>query len=104
MARANSEYAKYDMEAKAAALKLKGPWELLTVASLVQVEGKYKHDFDKVARVVYNRLRPDNTETVGRSEFDSTVNYLKGESTSTSARSPNCGRSRTRTTRTTSRG
>ncbi|WP_405873477.1 endolytic transglycosylase MltG [Streptomyces zaomyceticus] len=81
VSRANQEYAKLDLDAKAKEHGLKGPWEVLTVASLVQVEGKYKHDFDKVARVVYNRLKPNNVETVGRLEFDSTVNYLKGEST-----------------------
>ncbi|MFF9344096.1 endolytic transglycosylase MltG [Streptomyces sp. NPDC014773] len=81
VSRANAEYTKLDLEGKASAQGLKGPWELLTVASLVQVEGKYKHDFDKVARVVYNRLQPDNTQTAGRLEFDSTVNYLKGTST-----------------------
>ncbi|MFB7834469.1 endolytic transglycosylase MltG [Streptomyces sp. NPDC056056] len=79
--RANQEYGKLDLDAKAKEHGLKGPWEVLTVASLVQVEGKYKHDFDKVARVVYNRLKPNNVETVGRLEFDSTVNYLKGQST-----------------------
>lgn len=81
VSRANQEYTKLDLNTKAKALGLKGPWELVTVASLVQVEGKYKHDFDKVARVVYNRLKPGNMETVGRLEFDSTVNYLKGQST-----------------------
>ncbi|MFD7326800.1 endolytic transglycosylase MltG [Streptomyces sp. NPDC059875] len=81
VSRSNQEYGKLELEAKAKELGLEGPWELITVASLVQVEGKYKHDFDKVARVVYNRLKPNNTETVGRLEFDSTVNYLKGEST-----------------------
>ncbi|MFC8920028.1 endolytic transglycosylase MltG [Streptomyces sp. NPDC057116] len=81
VARANAEYGKLDIENKAASLGLKGPWELLTVASLVQVEGKYKHDFDKVSRVVYNRLKPNNIETVGRLEFDSTINYIKEEST-----------------------
>ncbi|MFJ5046017.1 endolytic transglycosylase MltG [Streptomyces sp. NPDC088719] len=79
--RANKEYDKLDLEASAKKLGLKTPWELITVASLVQVEGKYKHDFDKVARVVYNRLKPGNTQTVGRLEFDSTVNYLNGKST-----------------------
>ncbi|MFJ6810208.1 endolytic transglycosylase MltG [Streptomyces anulatus] len=79
--RANKEYDKLDLEAGAKELGLKNPWELVTVASLVQVEGKYKHDFDKVARVVYNRLKPGNTQTVGRLEFDSTVNYLNGKST-----------------------
>lgn len=79
--RANKEYDKLDLPASAKKLGLKNPWELITVASLVQVEGKYKHDFDKVARVVYNRLKPGNMETVGRLEFDSTVNYIKGQST-----------------------
>ncbi|MFI8160791.1 endolytic transglycosylase MltG [Streptomyces microflavus] len=79
--RANKEYDKLDLAATAKKLGLKSPWELITVASLVQVEGKYKHDFDKVARVVYNRLKPGNMETVGRLEFDSTVNYIKGQST-----------------------
>ncbi|MFJ9625197.1 endolytic transglycosylase MltG [Streptomyces sp. NPDC101181] len=81
VARANKEYQKLDLEESARKLGLKNPWELITVASLVQVEGKYKHDFDKVARVVYNRLKPGNMETVGRLEFDSTVNYIKGQST-----------------------
>ncbi|WP_405928204.1 endolytic transglycosylase MltG [Streptomyces griseus] len=79
--RANKEYDKADLKTSAKKLGLKSPWELITVASLVQVEGKYKHDFDKVARVVYNRLKPGNMETVGRLEFDSTVNYIKGQST-----------------------
>ncbi|WP_326683492.1 endolytic transglycosylase MltG [Streptomyces microflavus] len=79
--RANKEYDKLDLATSAQKLGLKSPWELITVASLVQVEGKYKHDFDKVARVVYNRLKPGNMETVGRLEFDSTVNYIKGQST-----------------------
>ncbi|MEV7107805.1 endolytic transglycosylase MltG [Streptomyces atroolivaceus] len=79
--RANKEYAKLDLEANAKRLKLDSPLDLVTVASLVQKEGKYKHDFDKVATVVYNRLKPDNLETVGRLEFDSTINYIRAEST-----------------------
>lgn len=47
------------------------PYQILTVASLVQREAK-PQDFDKVARVIYNRLvAPDHR----RLEFDSTVNY-----------------------------
>ncbi|MEV7868608.1 endolytic transglycosylase MltG [Streptomyces sp. NPDC088124] len=80
VARAKVEYEKQNLEAEAKKLKLKSPLQLITVASLVQAEGKYKHDFDKVARVVYNRLQPENTETVGRLEFDSTVNYIKSQS------------------------
>ncbi|WP_103516287.1 endolytic transglycosylase MltG [Streptomyces sp. SM10] len=81
VARANKEYGDVDLEATAKKLGLDGPWQLVTVASLVQAEGKYKHDFDKVARVVYNRLKPDNTQTYGLLDFDSTVNYMRKEST-----------------------
>jgi UPF0755 protein len=79
--RANEEYGKVDLEASAKKLGLKDPWQLMTVASLVQAEGKYKRDFDKVARVVYNRLKPSNVETNGLLDFDSTVNYAKRQST-----------------------
>ncbi|MGW6900611.1 endolytic transglycosylase MltG [Streptomyces sp. NPDC054919] len=81
VSRANDEYGKVDLESSAKKLGLKSPWQLITVASLVQAEGKYKHDFDKVARVVYNRLKPNNTETYGLLDFDSTVNYAKAQST-----------------------
>lgn len=81
VSRANEEYDKADLKANAAKLGLKDPWQLITVASLVQAEGKYKHDFDKVSRVVYNRLKPNNTETNGLLDFDSTVNYAKKSST-----------------------
>lgn len=79
--RANKEYGKLDLEQNAKKLNLDSPLDVITVASLVQKEGKYKHDFDKVSRVVYNRLKPDNLETVGRLEFDSTINYIRAEST-----------------------
>ncbi|MFG3124822.1 endolytic transglycosylase MltG [Streptomyces sp. NPDC048201] len=79
--RSNEQYKQYDLAGKAQDLGLDSPLQVLTVASLVQVEGKYKHDFGKVAQVVYNRLKPENVETAGRLEFDSTVNYLKGQST-----------------------
>ncbi|MET8713691.1 MULTISPECIES: endolytic transglycosylase MltG [Streptomyces] len=79
--RANKEYGKLDLELNAKKLNLDSPLDVITVASLVQKEGKYKHDFDKVSRVVYNRLKPDNLETVGRLEFDSTINYIRAEST-----------------------
>ncbi len=81
VARANQVYAKYDLEGKARRLGLGSPLQLLTVASLTQAEGKYKHDFVKVARVVYNRLKPANTETYGLLDFDSTVNYARSRST-----------------------
>lgn len=74
------KYAELGLEKKARSLNLDSPLQVLTVASLVQAEGKSKDDFEKVARVVYNRLKPDNTETYGLLDFDSTVNYLRGES------------------------
>src|SRR5690606_17422173 len=45
------------------------PYEILTVASLVQREST-PEDFAKVARVIYNRLAVNQ-----KLEFDSTVNY-----------------------------
>ncbi|WP_228975375.1 endolytic transglycosylase MltG [Streptomyces sp. DH12] len=78
--RANSEYGKVDLAAKAKGLGLKSPWELITVASLVQAEGKTEDDFRKMSEVVYNRLKPDNTETNQKLQFDSAFNYLRGQS------------------------
>ncbi|MHC5702189.1 endolytic transglycosylase MltG [Streptomyces tirandamycinicus] len=80
VARANQEYGKIDLEAKAKQLKLKNAWELITVASLVQAEGKNEDDYRKMAEVVYNRLKPTNTETNQLLQFDSAFNYLKGQS------------------------
>jgi UPF0755 protein len=77
---AKKRYAELGLDAKAKSLGLDSPLEVVTVASLVQAEGKNKSDFEKVARVVYNRLKKDNTETYGLLDFDSTVNYLRGES------------------------
>ncbi|ATW47560.1 endolytic transglycosylase MltG [Streptomyces peucetius] len=80
VARANAEYEKAGLESKAEGLGLQGPWELLTLASLVQVEGKTHDDFRKMSEVVYNRLEPTNTETNQLLQFDSAFNYLKGQS------------------------
>ncbi|MGI5141394.1 MULTISPECIES: endolytic transglycosylase MltG [unclassified Streptomyces] len=78
--RSKQKYAEFGIQAKAKSLNLDNPLQVLTVASLVQAEGKYKRDFEKVATVVYNRLKPDNTETYGLLDFDSTVNYFRGQS------------------------
>ncbi|GAA2948631.1 endolytic transglycosylase MltG [Streptomyces enissocaesilis] len=80
VARANAEYGKLDLEANSTSLGLKGPWELLTVASLVQVEGKTDDDFRRMGEVIYNRLKPTNTETNQLLQFDSAFNYLNGQS------------------------
>lgn len=73
-------YASYDLEAKAKALKLDSPLQVITVASLVQAEGKTSDDYRKMAEVVYNRLDLANPETYGFLQFDSTFNYVKNES------------------------
>ncbi|MBM7053990.1 endolytic transglycosylase MltG [Streptomyces durocortorensis] len=78
--RANKEYEKVDLEATAKKFNLDGPWQVLTVASLVQAEGLTHDDFRKMAEVVYNRLEPDNTITNRKLEFDSAFNYLKNQS------------------------
>ncbi|MGW3954520.1 endolytic transglycosylase MltG [Streptomyces sp. NPDC004752] len=77
---AKQKYAAYGLEAKAKQLDLANPFQLVTVASLVQAEGKTHDDFRKMAEVVYNRLKPTNTETNRLLQFDSTYNYLKGQS------------------------
>ncbi|MGY0066182.1 endolytic transglycosylase MltG [Streptomyces sp. QTS137] len=78
--RATDKYEELQFPEKAESLALEGPWELVTVASLVQAEGKTHDDFRKMSEVVYNRLKPTNTETNQLLQFDSTFNYLKGES------------------------
>lgn len=61
-----------DLSGRASALGL-SPYQVLIIASLLEVEG-HPRDFDKVARVVYNRLAAPM-----RLEFDSTVNYGLGK-------------------------
>jgi UPF0755 protein len=78
--RATRTYEKIGVEKKAKSLGLEDPWQLITVASLVQAEGKTHDDFRKMAEVVYNRLKPTNTETNQLLQFDSSFNYLKNES------------------------
>ncbi|MGW7282700.1 endolytic transglycosylase MltG [Streptomyces sp. NPDC054844] len=80
VARATEQYEKIGLEEKAEGLGLEGPWQLLTLASLVQAEGKTHDDFRRMSEVVYNRLKPTNTETNQELQFDSTFNYLKGQS------------------------
>jgi UPF0755 protein len=77
---AAAKYNSYNLAAKAKALNLENPLQVVTVASLVQAEGKTDDDFRKMAEVVYNRLKPTNTETNQLLQFDSTFNYLKNES------------------------
>ncbi|MFF9686601.1 endolytic transglycosylase MltG [Streptomyces sp. NPDC014623] len=80
VSRATAEYGKLDLEATAKKHNLDGPWQVLTVASLVQAEGKTHDDFRKMSEVVYNRLKPTNTETNQLLQFDSSFNYLMKQS------------------------
>ncbi|MDX3546970.1 endolytic transglycosylase MltG [Streptomyces europaeiscabiei] len=80
VALSKAKYEELGLEDKLGELKLENPLQIITVASLVEAEGNNKEDFKKIAQVVYNRLAPDNQETFGLLDFDSTVNYLRGES------------------------
>jgi UPF0755 protein len=77
---AKKQYAHFDLVAEARKQGLKSPLQLLTVASLVQAEGKTTDDFKKMSKVVYNRMVTSNTETYGLLQFDSTYNYIKNTS------------------------
>ena len=55
------------------------PHELMTVASLVEAEGRGGVT-DKIARVIYNRLQTTGYPTFGKLEIDATVNYALGRS------------------------
>ncbi|MFE5208225.1 endolytic transglycosylase MltG [Streptomyces sp. NPDC056600] len=72
-------YEDHGVQTKYKELGLKSPLELVTVASLVQAEGVNHKDFTQIAEVVYNRLSPQNDQTAGRLEFDSTYNYFKNQ-------------------------
>ena len=59
--------------ARAAAIG-RTPYEIITIASLIEKESAFAADRPKVARVVYNRLADGM-----RLQFDSTVNYIREE-------------------------
>lgn len=71
--------AAEDADLEAAAERLGyTPDELMTVASLVEAEGR-GDDMPKVARVIYNRLEdPDTSGTNGLLQIDAAVNYALG--------------------------
>jgi UPF0755 protein len=70
--RFNAEAELINLEARAAEMG-RSPYDIVTVASLLEVEG-HPRDFTKVARVVYNRLAEPM-----RLQFDSSVNYGLGK-------------------------
>jgi UPF0755 protein len=61
-----------DLERGASALGY-SPYDVVTVASLIEKEARLQKDYGKVARVAYNRLKPSWGQPFG---FDSTLNYL----------------------------
>ncbi|GAP56087.1 endolytic transglycosylase MltG [Arthrobacter sp. 92] len=52
-------------------------YDVITVASIVQAEGG-QADYGDVAGAIYNRLKPNNTETAGLIQSDATVTYGLG--------------------------
>jgi UPF0755 protein len=68
LAKFNSEVVRIDLDNQAKAMG-RTPYEILIIASLLEVEGAPR-DFTKVAQVVYNRLAEPM-----RLQFDSIVNY-----------------------------
>lgn len=77
---ATDKYTELGIEGKAKELGLENPLQVITVASLVNAEGKNHEDFRKMSEVVYNRLKKTNDVTNQKLEFDSTFNYIKGTS------------------------
>ncbi|WP_137843589.1 endolytic transglycosylase MltG [Microbacterium sp. 2FI] len=52
---------------------------ILNIASIIQREARYEADMQKVSTVIVNRLDPDNQETFGLLQMDSTAQYGYGE-------------------------
>ena len=72
LAKFNAEATRIDLDKRAQALG-RTPYEIVIIASLLEVEGAPR-DFTKVAQVVYNRLAEPM-----RLQFDSIVNYGLGK-------------------------
>ncbi|MBA3742542.1 endolytic transglycosylase MltG [Sporichthya sp.] len=70
--RFNQALTDTNLESRAAAVG-KSPYEVLTIASLVQAESKLAVDMPKIARVIYNRL-----DDGMRLQLDTTVIYANG--------------------------
>lgn len=52
--------------------------ELMTIASLIEAEGR-GDDMPKISRVIYNRIEnPGTAGTIGKLQIDATVNYAAG--------------------------
>ncbi|MCR2761997.1 endolytic transglycosylase MltG [Microbacterium sp. zg.B48] len=71
----------------AAAVPVDDRQRVLTIASIIQREARFEADFYKVSRVIQNRLSPDNQQTFGKLEMDSTAQYGYGEADGTASTS-----------------
>jgi UPF0755 protein len=67
-----------NLEAAAAELGYT-PHEIMTIASLIEAEGRGKYRV-KIARVIYNRLEIDPNPAAGYLQIDATVNYALNRS------------------------
>jgi UPF0755 protein len=67
-----------DLEAGAEALGY-SPHEIMTIASLIEAEGRGKYRV-KISRVIYNRLEIDPNPAAGYLQIDATVNYALNRS------------------------
>ena len=84
-----------DIQLEASAKKLKrSPYEVLTVASIIEKEVKREEDRAKVARVIYNRLDKGR-----RLQLDSTVVYAENLKTNTTTAKDRASKSRYNTYR-----
>ena len=77
-------------------------YDVVTVASIVQAEGG-QAEYGDVAGAIYNRLKPNNTETNGLIQSDATVTYGLGIQELPHRRRPEGRTSPTRTTPTPTR-
>lgn len=52
---------------------------ILTIASIIEREARFEADMQKVSTVIVNRMNPNNQETFGLLQMDSTAQYGYGE-------------------------
>ena len=70
---------KFDSEMKTRAERLGyTQQEIMVIASIIEKETDGQDQRD-IASVIYNRLKPDNTETLGKLQMDSTIQYVLDE-------------------------
>ncbi|MDN3495871.1 endolytic transglycosylase MltG, partial [Planococcus sp. APC 4015] len=63
----------------AAGVPVEDRQRILTIASIIQREARFEADMQKVSTVIVNRMKPDNQETFGLLQMDSTAQYGYGE-------------------------